>query len=114
MARVSPRALPQRSRVSWRLAARRSIAAVVAESRRAGLSDTQIARAVRDSYPWGPRRWWPYRAWCRARVDVFYAEGLTHVLPNRRRRIQPWLPAAMKAQLARDMAIRLGQQELPL
>jgi len=32
-------------------------------------ADTDVKaarRALRDAYPWGPREYWPYKAWCAA------------------------------------------------
>ncbi len=41
-----------------------------------GLSLDQIHLAIRDAYPWGKRRAWPYKAWLLARREFYEKHGL--------------------------------------
>ena len=36
----------------------------------------QIDLAIRDAYPWGERRAWPYKAWLMARREFYKKHGL--------------------------------------
>lgn len=50
------------SRQTWRDEAAPIIARVI---ERVGRDDlTALRRALRDAYPWGERRCWPYKVWC--------------------------------------------------
>jgi hypothetical protein len=47
--------------MSWRDAARPRIAAVI---ERVGRSDmVRLRKALREAFPWGQRRNWPYKIW---------------------------------------------------
>jgi hypothetical protein len=41
-----------------------------------GLSNEKIHQAIKDAYPWGERRAWPYKAWLMARREFYEAHGL--------------------------------------
>lgn len=41
-----------------------------------GLSAEQTHQAIKDAYPWGERRAWPYKAWLMARREFYEAHGL--------------------------------------
>ncbi|CUJ70969.1 hypothetical protein U2261_25750 [Achromobacter xylosoxidans] len=41
-----------------------------------GLPLDQIHLAIRDAYPWGERRAWPYKAWLLARREFYEKHGL--------------------------------------
>lgn len=41
-----------------------------------GKTVTQIHQAIRDAYPWGERRAWPYKAWLQARREFYEKHGL--------------------------------------
>lgn len=47
---------------SWRARFAPRIAAVIAEVGRA--DPKALRRALRDAYPAGERRYWPYKVWC--------------------------------------------------
>ncbi|WP_155808233.1 hypothetical protein [Bordetella petrii] len=42
----------------------------------AGLTAQQIHLAIRDAYPWGERKAWPYKAWLLARREFYEQHGL--------------------------------------
>ena len=47
---------------SWRDMARPIIGRVISEH---GTSDMKATRrALRNAYPWGERKYWPYKVWC--------------------------------------------------
>jgi len=33
-------------------------------------SDAELRNAVKDAYPFGVRKFWPYKAWCKAVNDL--------------------------------------------
>lgn len=41
-----------------------------------GLSTEQTHQAIKEAYPWGERRAWPYKAWLLARREFYEAHGL--------------------------------------
>ncbi|MDH0090875.1 hypothetical protein N7373_05395 [Achromobacter mucicolens] len=41
-----------------------------------GMTLDQIHVAIRDAYPWGERRAWPYKAWLLARREFYEKHGL--------------------------------------
>ena len=41
-----------------------------------GQTPEQIDLAIRDAYPWGERRAWPYKAWLLARREFYEKHGL--------------------------------------
>lgn len=48
--------------MTWRTHAAPIIAAVIRET---GTSDLpKLRRALRDAYPYGERKYWPYKVWC--------------------------------------------------
>lgn len=47
---------------SWRDRARPIIAAVLAENQ--GADEKTIRKALREAYPWGERKYHPYKIWC--------------------------------------------------
>jgi len=53
---------------SW-LETARNIIAELDRSLPADLSLKERRKAVREAYPWGERRMWPYKAWCRAQRE---------------------------------------------
>jgi hypothetical protein len=55
---------------TWRDQARAIIARAIDEGRAAGLTDEQIRRNVDAAYPFGPRKYWPYQAWLKARREL--------------------------------------------
>ena len=68
---------------TWREKARPIIAAVIA---RVGLDDRKALRkALVDAYPFGERKYWPYKAWC--------SEMRTQLNPKAPKRPDPNLPA---------------------
>ena len=99
---------------TWRERARAHIAQTIVQARQDGLSGPQLAQRVSRAYPWPPRRNWPYRAWCLARMDVFAEEGLLDLLPRRRRGSRTTYPPQLRSRLERAEAIHRGQQTLPL
>lgn len=54
---------------TWADASDRVLAAVFAAIP-SDASEADVRAMVRDAYPFGPRRMWPYKAWC-ARVRVW-------------------------------------------
>ncbi|MFG0230527.1 hypothetical protein [Achromobacter sp. 413638] len=44
--------------------------------RQAGASLEKTHLAIRDAYPWGERRRWPYKAWLQARREFYEDHGL--------------------------------------
>lgn len=48
--------------MSWRDRARPIIAQVLKDTR--GQTDKEIRKALRDAYPFGERRFHPYKMWC--------------------------------------------------
>lgn len=65
---------------SWRDLAMQAMFRVYAEQRQAGANPQQIADAIDKAYPFGERRYWPYKAWLSARKWFFAIKGL----PNKR------------------------------
>ena len=51
--------------MNWSERARQTIAAVHA-ALPADIAFVDRKKAVRDAYPFGPREYWPYKAWCKA------------------------------------------------
>lgn len=51
--------------MGWSEDARKRVAAVLT-SLAPDATDKQKRAALRDAYPWGPREYWPYKAWCAA------------------------------------------------
>jgi hypothetical protein len=47
---------------TWRDTARPIIAQVLAAT--AGASNAEIRKALRAAYPFGERKYWPYKVWC--------------------------------------------------
>lgn len=47
---------------TWRESARPIIAQVLKETK--GQPDKEIRKALRDAYPFGERKYWPYKVWC--------------------------------------------------
>jgi hypothetical protein len=45
----------------WRAKAREIVARVLHETQ--GQDEATVRRALRDAYPFGPRRYWPYKVW---------------------------------------------------
>lgn len=52
----------------WGDSARETIARVHA-TLPGGISFKDRKDAIRDAYPFGPRKYWPYRAWCKAQRE---------------------------------------------
>ncbi len=48
--------------MTWREAAQPIVAQVLAATR--GAPETEIRKALRKAYPWGPRENHPYKIWC--------------------------------------------------
>ncbi len=48
---------------TWRERARPIIAAVLADAKARELGDIEIRKALRDAYPFGQRKGWPYFSW---------------------------------------------------
>ena len=65
---------------SWRDSALQAMFRVHAEQLQAGANPQQIADAIDKAYPFGERRYWPYKAWLSARKHFFALKGL----PNKR------------------------------
>lgn len=65
---------------SWRDSALRAMFRVHAEQLQAGANPQQIADAIDKAYPFGERRYWPYKAWLSARKYFFALKAL----PNKR------------------------------
>ena len=40
-----------------------------------GKTAAQIHQAIRDAYPWGERRAWPYKAWLQAKANSTRSTG---------------------------------------
>lgn len=68
----------------WRIKAREIIAQVLAQHE--GRPEPEIRRALRDAYPFGPRRYWPYKVWLdevqRQRQRGRYAPGANREEPD--------------------------------
>jgi hypothetical protein len=47
---------------TWRDSARPIIAQVLMDT--TGLSEKEIRSALREAYPWGERKYHPYKIWC--------------------------------------------------
>lgn len=47
---------------TWRHSARPIIAQVIAANK--GKEEKEIRKALRDAYPWGERKYHPYKIWC--------------------------------------------------
>lgn len=45
----------------WRAKAREIVNRVLHETQ--GQDEATVRRALRDAYPFGPRRYWPYKVW---------------------------------------------------
>lgn len=65
---------------SWRDLALQAMFAVHAAQLQSGANPQQIADAIDKAYPFGERRYWPYKAWLSARKWFFAHKGL----PNKR------------------------------
>lgn len=76
---------------TWREVAQR----VIAEVRRAHpkAAGPELRRLLRDAYPWGPRRYHPYRIWCE---EVRRALGL----PRKKTSRSPRVRLQVKAEAA--------------
>lgn len=57
-------------------AAYRVMQRVFEHCRAEGLTVEQTHQAIKDAYPWGERRAWPYKAWLMARREFYEAHGL--------------------------------------
>jgi hypothetical protein len=68
-------------RSRWRGMAAPVVAAVLAET--AGQEEKAIRKALREAYPFGERRRWPYRAWLK---EVHAQRGTTKCKPGQRPR----------------------------
>jgi len=59
---------------TWQAEAHRLVGEIV---KQVGMADLKTLRkALRDGYPWGERRYWPYKCWCRAQrvaIEAFHA-----------------------------------------
>ncbi|MBT7304886.1 MAG: hypothetical protein HN849_35490 [Victivallales bacterium] len=68
---------------TWRDHARPIIAAVIAEHQ--GETKREVRRALRDAYPYGERKYHPYKVWCdevnRQLRIAFAPEDVTEGLP---------------------------------
>lgn len=49
-------------RGTWRESAKPIIAKVIKDNQ--GKTEKEIRKALRDAYPWGERRYHPYKIWC--------------------------------------------------
>lgn len=76
----------------WRRAAREAIRNAIAES--AGKSDQEIRKAIRDAYPFGERKYHPYKIWL---DEVNIQTGKKKVNPYRQRVKKP-VPADPKQE----------------
>lgn len=47
---------------TWREHAKPIIAEVLKSTK--GLPDKEIRKALREAYPFGERKYWPYKVWC--------------------------------------------------
>lgn len=51
-----------RGGMTWRASAAVDIRAVLEATR--GRPEKEIRAALRKAYPWGERKYWPYKVWC--------------------------------------------------
>lgn len=65
---------------SWRDSALQTMFHVHTEQLQAGANPQKIADAIDKAYPFGQRRYWPYKAWLSARKYFFALKSL----PNKR------------------------------
>ncbi len=47
----------------------------------AGKPAAEVRRAVRQAYPWGDRKNWPYKAWLQAQRELLARNGLARPKP---------------------------------
>lgn len=62
--------------MSWTDCAREVMSKVRAEGLAAGKTPAEISKAIDDAYPFGERRYWPYKAWLKARKEFLAHHGL--------------------------------------
>jgi hypothetical protein len=73
---------------TWRARAEAVIAREIAAGRALDLTDAQIRRRVDDAYPFGERRYWPYKAWLQARHRMLDLPG--SLAAAERARLRAW------------------------
>ena len=56
--------------MTWNEAAHKHIAKVVADNPTV-TDEKELRKLIRDSYPWGERTNYPYKAWCKAVREFF-------------------------------------------
>lgn len=52
--------------MTWSQEARKVIAKALDDAAALNLTGRAREKFVQDRYPFGPRQYWPYRAWCKA------------------------------------------------
>jgi hypothetical protein len=65
--------MPRPSR--WGNQARTVILGVIAECRALDLPEAEVLRRVDAAYPFGERKYWPYKAWLSARRELLELPG---------------------------------------
>lgn len=69
---------------SWKAKARDVILAVMRGALADGVDRKEMLRRVDESYPFGPRKYYPYKAWLDVRRALLY-EGMGQPVPSRAR-----------------------------
>lgn len=69
---------------TWRDKARDVIEPVVRAGKEDGLTEAEIRRLLRPLYPFGERRWWPYKVW----LDEIKVQLGTKKSPRERARMR--------------------------
>lgn len=72
----------------WRAMARRVIYRAVIEGLEAGTDHEAIQQAIDDAYPFGERRYTPYREWLEERNIALWLLGLAEPTKRNRRRLR--------------------------
>jgi hypothetical protein len=49
-------------RTTWRDSARPIVQEVLKQTK--GQSEKEVRKALREAYPFGERKYWPYKVWC--------------------------------------------------
>jgi hypothetical protein len=73
---------------TWRERAEEVIREQIAIGRAQDLDDAQILRLVDAAYPFGQRKYWPYKAWLAARRSLLALPGSTE--SHERARLRAW------------------------
>lgn len=74
---------------TWRELARESLQAAYDDARAQGLDGKALEQALFDSYPFGQRKYTPYKIWCEERRKLL-ATGQTRADASDRAKLAAW------------------------